>query len=224
MTSGDTLTPGALAARLGVSDRTVRRMGETWERVHGEGALPRDRRGHRLFPADVADRLEVAARTLRDSPGVSLEETLTAQRDGVPLPRHPDRTPSADALAPLLDELRAVRGELADLRALLLAFLGAEGHDAALSDLPPPSEPGDERAAPQRPRKLQPNHAALLERLQAGARLLNRGGRMLEVAADNELRAVDPRTVAALERYGLLERDGDEWRVVRAAQHANGAY
>lgn len=207
----DTLTPGALAARLSVADRTVRRMAEAYEAVHGQ--LPRDRRGHRLFPVEAADRLEVAARALRSAPGASMVEVLTAQRDGLPMPRHADVPPPADTLAPLLAEIRALRLELVDLRALVLALSAPQRPDMTLADRDPDSDPANGGATFSQPRKLQAKHERLLERLQAGTRLTDNGGHSLEKDPDGQTRRVDPRTVAALVRYGLLIRDGDEYRL-----------
>lgn len=116
----DTLTPTALAARLSVADRTVRRMGTAYESVYG--LLPRDSKGHRRYPAEAVKRLELAARDLRSAPGSSMRDILAAQRDGLPMPRHPTSPPPVDVLEPVLAELRALRGEVAELRELVLSL------------------------------------------------------------------------------------------------------
>lgn len=200
MTAPDTLTPGALASRLAVSDRTVRRMAKHYEQVFGK--LPRgERREHRHFPPDAVARLEQAAHYMRDTPGASTLEVLQALKAGRPLPQR-ERTPSPDALAPLLAELRALRSELAELRALVLTLPGAGGPDAA----PEADQPQLER--------FTRSQAELLERMKAGVRVQkDREGQFLELTPDGQTRRTDPRTVKALTRRGLLTLDGPEVRL-----------
>ena len=201
------MTPGDLTARMSgsgmsMTDRTVRRMAEAYETVYGP--LPRDtRRNFRMFPAEAADRLEQGARTLRANPGASMEDVLTAQRDGLPMHQTAHPAP-ADALTPILDELRALRSDVADLRALVAALVSGTAAPAIM--------PATRAATPTRKRpltKLQPNHAELLERLKAGSALVQQGGKTLEQTAAGELHRVDPRTLGALERYGMLKLDSD---------------
>jgi predicted DNA-binding transcriptional regulator YafY len=200
-------TPGALAVRMSVSDRTVRRMAEAYEEVYGR--LPRNQRGHRLFPAEAVARLEDGLPLLRAHPGASLEQVLTAQRDGHPM--QPTARPAAD-LAPVLEELHALRSEVAELRALLLTL--ASGARPALGA---PDSPAADLIAPipaaavksTRRRSLQPNHAELLERMRAGSTVVEQGSRRLEVRPDGGTDRVDPRTLDALVRYGMVKRDPD---------------
>ena len=201
----DLLSPGDLTARMSgnglpMTDRTVRRMAEAYEVVYGP--LPRDpRRNFRMFPPEAADRLEQGARTLRANPGASMEDVLTSQRDGLPM--HQTAHPvAADGLVPILDELRALRSDVADLRALVAALVSGT---AAPATAPRAATPTRKRPLT----KLQPNHAELLERLKFGSALVQRDGKTLEQTAAGELRRVDPRTVNALERNGMLRLDHD---------------
>ena len=198
----DLLSPGDLTARMSVTERTVRRMAEAYEVVYGP--LPRDpRRGFRLYPLEAVERLEQGARTLRATPGASMADVLTSQRDGLPM-HHAAHPAPADALTPILDELRALRSDVADLRALVAALVSGTAAPAIM--------PATRAATPTRKRpltKLQPNHAELLERLKAGSALVQQGGKTLEQTAAGELHRVDPRTLGALERYGMLKLDAD---------------
>lgn len=203
----DLLSPGDLTARMSgnglpMTDRTVRRMAEAYEVVYGP--LPRDpRRNFRMFPPEAADRLEQGARTLRANPGASMEDVLTSQRDGLPM--HQTAHPvAADGLTPILDELRALRSDVADLRALVAALVSGT---AAPAIAPAPATATRTRKRPVT--KLQKNHAELLERLKAGSALVQEGGKTQERTPDGELHRVDPRTVEALERYGMLKLDHD---------------
>ena len=105
------LTPGDLAVRLSVSDRTVRRLAEAYSEVYG--SLPRDRRQHQQFPLEAVLRLEQAAVLKQTTPGSSKLETLTALRDGLTPARQSHRPAgpvpaTPDALGPILAELRAL--------------------------------------------------------------------------------------------------------------------
>ena len=121
--TAEVLTPGDLAVRLSVSDRTVRRLAEAYSKVYGQ--LPRDARQHRQFPLEAVLRLEQAAVLMQTAPGSSNIEILTALRDGLTPVRqlHRSAVPATpDALAPIMDELRALRAELAELRALVVTM------------------------------------------------------------------------------------------------------
>ena len=108
-----TLTPGALAVRLSVSDRTVRRLADAYSEVYGE--LPRDQR---QLPLEAVLRLEEAAVMMQSAPGSSTIEILTALRDGLTPTRQSHRPAgpvpaTPDALDSVMAELRALRAELA---------------------------------------------------------------------------------------------------------------
>ncbi len=130
---------------------------------------------------------------LRAHPGVSLEQVLTGQRDGQPM-----QQTARPADAPILEELRALRSEVAELHALVLTL--APGSPVA------PATPSRKRVRI----KLQPNHAELIERLKAGSTVIEQGSKRLEVRPDGSTAArVDSRTLDALVRYGMVKRDPD---------------
>ena len=190
----DFLTPGELIARMAANDRTIRRMAEAYETVYGP--LPRDpRRNFRMFTPEAADRLEEGARTLRANPGASMVHVLTSQRDGLPMHQTAHQVP-ADGLTPILNELRSLRSDVADLRALVAALVSGLPSPAPATVTPAAT------ATPTRKRtltKLQRNHTALLERLKAGSILVQqRDGKTLEQTAAGDLNRVDRRTVEAL--------------------------
>ena len=143
-----TLTPGALAVRLSVSDRTVRRLADAYSEVYGE--LPRDQRQHRQFPLEAVLRLEAAAVLMHSAPGSSTIEILTALRDGLTparLSHRPDVTGPAvpDALGPVMAELRALRVELTELRALVVTMQPVQPiQDSVPRQTSPPPEQSPE--------------------------------------------------------------------------------
>lgn len=220
--NGNHMAPGEVARLLRVSDRTVRRMATAYAAVFTDAPLPPDPRNarHRVFPPVAVERIQHAAALMRDHPGLSAVEALTSLRDGRDLPLRHDRPTPHGSLETVLDELRALRDEVADLRRLLLASQGHDSTPAILALLPDPTPAL--AAAPgafQPPKRLQPNHRNLLEALERGERLRVRpGGRTGEVAelfdvVGEVANTVDHRTVAALTRYGLLVRDGEEYRL-----------
>lgn len=87
-------------------------------------------------------------------------------------------------LAPVLEELCALRSEVAELRALLLTLASgtrpAPGAPAALGVSPAAPLPAAAVKITRR-RPLQPNHAELLDRMRAGSTVEERGSRRLEV-------------------------------------------
>lgn len=213
MTKSDNLTPAQLTALLQVSDRTVRRLAEAYEGVYSR--LPTSKRKTRLFPPVAVERITDAYATLRAAPGMSATEVFTHQRDGLPVRTRERVTP--DVLAPVMDELRALRSEVAALRELLTSGQGAVSHDSTPPALALHSDPGP--VTPQPPKRLQPNHQNLVDALEQGHVLRVRpGGRTGETAElyDQQgglVRQIDPRTIDALVRYGLLEREGDGYRL-----------
>lgn len=104
------MTPGELATHLGVQERTLRRFSAAYEAVHGP--LPRDARGHRVFPADAVGRLSGAVPVLRERPAVGLEAVLRGQAVG---------NVAAPAVAPamvgndVLDAVQLLRLEVQNL-------------------------------------------------------------------------------------------------------------
>lgn len=189
----DLTTPGDLTAQLGVSDRTVRRLAEAYRDVYG--ALPINNRRHRMFPAVAVERITAAHKIMRDVPGMSAVDAFTAHRDGVTIPRREDRTSTADTLAPVLSELRALRAEVAALRSLLVALAPEQPATALAADTA-----SQDPAAP-----LQPNDTDLLERLRAGNSILKNQGKLWELdLAGKRLRRLDLRMVEALVKRGMV--------------------
>ena len=235
--AAETLTPGDLAVRLSVSDRTVRRLAEAYSEVYGE--LPRDRRQHRQFSLEAVLRLEEAAVLMQSAPGSSTIEILMALRDGL-APARQSHRPAAtgpvtpDTLGPVMAELRALRAELAELRALVVTLQPVQAREP-LPTSPPPEqspEPHDQPQAststavglaepvfdqPEAPVSVAPaprpelraNQAELLERLRAGGQLVHRGQQLTELNVNGSRRGtVDDRTVMSLvNSRWLLEQD-----------------
>ncbi len=111
---------GAAAERLGVSPSGLRRYAALYEKVHGE--LPRKvNTKNRLYPGETLERLAAAKQLVEAERYKSILEALEALEQGV----RPD-LPAAevqvvgvtgDAGKALLEELRAVRAELTEMRA-----------------------------------------------------------------------------------------------------------
>ena len=232
------LTPGALAVRLSVTDRTVRRLAEAYSEVYGE--LPRDQRQHRRFPLEAVLRLEQAAEMMRAAPGSSTVEILTALRDGLTPTRQrhqPAVLATPDVLGPVMEELRVLRAELDELHALVVTLQPSQPSE-------PPLEPTDQHqlstagvaaepmpgppevlVSPVNEPELRANQAGLLERIRAGGRLVHRGQQVMELNANGgKRRAVHPHTVQSLVTVkGLLVRNGDDLKLTPAAVKLLGA-
>lgn len=231
---GDTLTPAQLTARLSINERTLRRLSAAYEDVYTalpiNPAKPKGR--GRVFPPEAVERLEHAVHAMNTTPGMSYVDALTAHRDGRSAPTRTGSAPalSTNTLLPVLAELSALRQEVATLHDLVLSLR------AGLTQPPAPSMPPapvaapagdalnddpdagpDTTSAPMPPRKLQPNHAALLERMHlSGNRLQLVKGLTLELTPTGQRvsdRPVDKRTIDALQRYRLLVLDGDTYRL-----------
>lgn len=224
------MTPGKLADLLGVTDRTVRRMGSAYRGLYGQDALLPDPRHpkHFLFPPEAVDRLQQAAAHMRQRPGLSTTQALVAVRDGVELPARPRlqvQVAARDQQDATLREIQQLRAELADLRRFLISKLGSVSHDAPLFDLPADSEPAPLPETALRPAekakrpRLLPKHHDLLSLMEQGHTLRSRpGGRTGRITElhdlyGEKLHHVDPRTLDALERYGMLERTADGYQL-----------
>lgn len=219
MTKTDNLTPAELTALLQVSDRTVRRLAEAYEGVYSR--LPTSKRKTRLFPPVAVERITDAYATLRAAPGMSATEVFTHQRDGLPVRTRERVTP--DVLAPVMDELRRLRSEIAFLHELLINGQGAVSHDNPPPVLtldagpdqstPAPDGPAGDADRPDMPTTpLSRHHARLVQRLEAGATLEQRGLTTLLVD-DGNTSSVDGRTVKALVKRGLIEATPDGYRL-----------
>jgi DNA-binding transcriptional MerR regulator len=112
---------GAAAERLGVSPSGLRRYASLYEQVHGE--LPRKvNTKNRLYPGEALERLAAAKQLVEAERYKSILEALEALEQGV----QPDLPATevqvvgglqGDTALALLDELRAVRLELVEMRA-----------------------------------------------------------------------------------------------------------
>ena len=97
---------------------------------------------HRRFPLEAVLRLEQAAVLMQTAPGSSNIEILTALRDGLISARQSHRPAgpvpaTPDALGPVLAELRVLRAELAELRALVITMQPVQvGEPLPTSPLP----------------------------------------------------------------------------------------
>lgn len=117
---------GAAAERLGVSASGLRRYASLYEQVHGE--LPRKvNTKNRLYPSEALERLASARRLVEAERYKSILEALEALEQGV-RPEQIDVPGSelkvqvvggvtGDAAGALLAELRALRSEVAEMRA-----------------------------------------------------------------------------------------------------------
>lgn len=117
----DLLEAGAAAEHLGVSASGLRRYATLYEQVHGE--LPRRvNTKSRLYPGEALERLAAARRLVDAERCKSILEGLEALERGVQpdLPGtevQPVSSLGNDAAHTLLGEMRAMREELAALRA-----------------------------------------------------------------------------------------------------------
>lgn len=122
------LEPAIAAKRLGVSASGLRRLAPIYEEVHGElprkGSGAEDKRA-RLWPQEAVERLQDARRLVELERFRTISDALRALESGAVVetvelePR--DRHAGADiatqqALQRLLEEMQALRAEVAELR------------------------------------------------------------------------------------------------------------
>jgi DNA-binding transcriptional MerR regulator len=152
-------TTGELAERLGVSTNMARRYGLAWEKLSDEEIPQQPGRG-RMYSQSTLEALEGARAWLIKHPAESIESalrvTLGLELDSLGEPKHVPgqvskddirevvREGIAEALAPIMAQLEAVRAENDTLKASLQA-------------LPAPQE------------AIQAEHVARLEQLYAEA-------------------------------------------------------
>jgi hypothetical protein len=116
------VTPGQAAKRLGVSASGIRRLLVIYEDVHGELGRNPDTKA-RVISSEVVEQLAAARLLVEAERFTSIKDALQALEAGL----KPDITItdtldtashnlSGEALGLILDELRAVRSELAELR------------------------------------------------------------------------------------------------------------
>lgn len=156
------LEAGRVAKQLGVSSSGMRRLAVIYEEVHGD--LPRKGpkdTDARLFPPNAVERLAAARQMVEAERFGSIKEALEALEAGV----RPDitiadtldtaaRDLSGEALGLLLEELRGMRSELAELRPVRREVQALREEIATLKALPPAEsvQPVTERAADQEAR------------------------------------------------------------------------
>lgn len=100
------VSPGDVAASLGVSGSTFRRISQDYESVFQE--LPRDANNRRLWTLEAAQRVQAAHSGVKEGRADSTRAALEALRDGRDLPIRADLPPAPDAghaLAELRDQL-----------------------------------------------------------------------------------------------------------------------
>ncbi len=119
------LEAGAAAEMVGVSASGLRRLAPLYEQVHGE--LPRKpRSNNRLWPQTAVERLQRARRLVEQERYRTISDALTAIARGVddddtelaPISARTNPDATQQALAMLTAEVRELRRELAEIRAL----------------------------------------------------------------------------------------------------------
>lgn len=117
------MSPGDVAASLGVSGSTFRRISQDYEEVFE--ALPRDAQNRRLWTLEAAQRVITAHEAVREGRADSTRAALEAIRDGRPLPTRAEVAPAPDAGRTLerLDELGTQLQQQGDGLAQLLQVL-----------------------------------------------------------------------------------------------------
>jgi DNA-binding transcriptional MerR regulator len=110
------MPPREAADRLGVSSSGLRRLASLYEGLYGP--LPRDSSDSRIWPSDVVERLEVARALVSQGRAKSIQDALHAVETGdrAATDGLAPRLPQGEALAALVDEMQAMRRELAELR------------------------------------------------------------------------------------------------------------
>ena len=74
------MLPGEIAARLGVSGSTLRRMSADYEATFGE--LPRDKQRQRLWPVEAVHQLSQAHQAVREGRATSTRAALQVLKEG----------------------------------------------------------------------------------------------------------------------------------------------
>ena len=122
--------PATAAEKLGVSASGLRRLAPIYEAVHDE--LPRSGKGRedkraRLWPHEAVERLRTARALLEAGRYTTIQAALEALRDGkvsntdeltLEASQRGADVATQQALQVLLDEMRALRGEVAELRTI----------------------------------------------------------------------------------------------------------
>lgn len=153
------MPPREAAKQIGVSVSTLRRLATIYESVHG--ALPwegEENGGGRLWTDEAVERVAAAKALVAEGRSKSIDNALRALKGGVeppmtgPLARpEPDIVAALAAIVePLVSEVTALRGEVAELKAsqrqLLSHTASADG-----TDVNSPDQAGGERVEPHEP-------------------------------------------------------------------------
>lgn len=110
------MPPKEVAELLGVSPSGLRRLATLYEGLYGP--LPRDGSGSRLWSQSVVERMEAARALVARGRAKSIQDALNAIEQGDTLPSEglAPRATQGEALGVLVDEVRAMRSELRELR------------------------------------------------------------------------------------------------------------
>ena len=111
------IPPKDAAERLGVSASGLRRLATLYEGLYG--ALPRDSSDSRVWPLSAVERLVTARVLIAQGRAKSVQDALQATEPGsatVPLDALSTRQPSGEAFEAMVNELRALRAEIAEMR------------------------------------------------------------------------------------------------------------
>jgi len=115
------IPPKGAAERLGVSASGLRRLAALWEEMYGPIYWEGEREGGgRVYPEPVVAKLEAARALVREGRSKSIQNALQALDGGATPPTQALARPGLsdeDVVTALLNELRAVREELTQLRA-----------------------------------------------------------------------------------------------------------
>lgn len=119
------IPPKEVAKRLGVSASGLRRLATLYEGLYGPlpRAIPSDASSSRVWPAEAVERLDAARSLIASGRAKSIQDALTALETGDTgqsegLAAMPTQAVlQGEALAILIEELRGMRRELAELRA-----------------------------------------------------------------------------------------------------------
>ncbi len=149
------IPPKQAAERLGVSPSGLRRLALLWEEVYGPIHWEGEREGGgRVYPERVVARLEAARALVREGQSKSIQNALQALDSGAILPTQAlarPGVPDYDVLLALLNEIKAMRGELVQLHT----------DNAEMKNRLPPPEGGDALAGEVR--ALREQVSALVE-------------------------------------------------------------
>lgn len=121
--------PGEVAAALGVSGSTFRRISQDYEGVFSP--LPRDGNNRRLWTVEAAQRVRLAHEAVREGCADSTRAALEALRDGRDLPTRADLPPAPDAGRALVQVVTQVEAHGERLAQLVRAL---DARDAELAE------------------------------------------------------------------------------------------